>query len=170
MSCIMSNNSLLINPYYCQPCETLFMKVFQTIHQYINMEVLTDQKGFISGENKRTSDKPLRYYNHINELASDDEDDDYNREFFNKSEHRLVDDLVVEATGVEQFDPDDDIFSDWSPSRFPKCYQVQVNRKTISMLTHSTRVLAPYIEAYMNMFKFLRQLEPLRVYKGNTWP
>ncbi len=140
------------------------MKVYNTINEFTNIEVLTDQNRFILGENMIISSKSQRYFNRENFLEFDDQEDNYDRKFLLKPENQLVDDKISKDC---EFDPDNDIFSDWSPNRFPKCYLVHVDRKNLGILTHSVRVLAPYVEAYMNLFKFIRHLEPMRAYKGN---
>ena len=73
------------------------MKVFQTIHQFSNMEILLDQLSFMgSKRNNGASSSSQKYFERNNELGFDeDEEDCFDIAFLKRQEHRLVDDCEI---------------------------------------------------------------------------
>lgn len=99
------------------------MKVYYTISNFTNTEVLTEHHSYI--DNKRNASE--KCYQRNNDLSFDDDVDDFNKDFESKSEYQLIINDHDEENEQAEFDPDDDVFHDWSPSRHPKKYRVNKN-------------------------------------------
>lgn len=150
------------NNVFKKPCESFYTKVFQSIHDLSNIELLVDKNLFRGNKN--------RYFQRNDDLAFDEDSENEEIDFTFKGKNQFIENDSDEADESDfEFDPDEDIFADWTPSKYPKSYQVPINKRNFGKLIYLSNILEPYIKAYIHVIKFIKTLEPTQKYSDTEF-